>query len=393
MVALRLSHEADYLKRSVIRDLLSVTSKPGIISLAGGLPASECLPIEQYTECLNTVLKRDGSRILQYNPQHYPLRIWIADYMQKRGVSCSPEEIFITNGAQQGLSILSRLLMDAGDKAVIEQITFTGIQQITAGRGAQVLTVPTDLQTGVDVDALEIAFKQQPRLAIIIPDFHNPLGVSLSAEKRRQIADLSARYSVPVIEDDPYSALRFEGEGLPAIKAYDDADSIFYLGSFSKILAPAIRLGWIVAPLELMPRITVFRESIDLESSILTQAAVYEFLSKGWLDEHLESFNAANRIRRDALIEALQTHFGGMVNWTTPQGGLFMWVALPENIDTWALFDEAIAKQVAYVPGGAFALEGGYRNTMRLNFSNARPEQIQEAISRLAEVIQISHPV
>ncbi|MBZ0284178.1 MAG: PLP-dependent aminotransferase family protein [Anaerolineae bacterium] len=388
MVTLHLSHESANLKRSVIRDLLSVASAPDIISLAGGLPASEYLPIEQYQECLDTVLKREGSRILQYSPQYAPLRAWIAEYMVKRGVTCTPSEVIITNGAQQGLAILSRLLLDPGDPAVIEQITFTGIQQVTVGRGAAVITVPTDLETGVDLDALEKAFQRQPRLAILIPDFHNPLGVSLSLEKRQRIAELSARYEVPVIEDDPYSALRFEGTPLPPIKCYDEEGTIFYLGSFSKMLAPAVRLGWIVAPTDLIPRITALRESFDLESSILTQTAVYEFLAHGWMDEHLRTFNAANLVRRNALINALQQHFGGEVRWTEPEGGLFMWVTFPETVNTWEVFDQAVKQKVVYVPGGAFAVEGGYTNTMRLNFSNARPEIIQEAISRLATVIQ-----
>ncbi len=240
-----LSTEVSYLKRSVMRDLLSLATAPENISLAGGLPASEFLPLAEYQDCLNAVLTRDGCRAMQYSPQYAPLRAWIADYMRGRGVACDERQIFITNGAQQGLTILSRLLLDPGQPAVIESATFTGIQQVTAGRGADVRAVPTDLQTGVDVDALEAAFRQppKPRLAVIIPDFHNPLGVSLSRDKRAQIAELAARYGVPVIEDDPYSALRFAGEPLPPIKAYDEAGYVFYLGSFSKMLAPSVRLG------------------------------------------------------------------------------------------------------------------------------------------------------
>lgn len=391
MVALTLSHEVTHLKRSIMRDLLSMAVVPDLISLAGGLPASEYLPIQQYQDCLNTVLLREGSRLMQYGSPSVSLRQWIACYMQKRGVYCQPEEVFITNGAQQGLAILSRLLLDPGSPAVIEQITFTGIQQVTAGRGARVTTVPTDLKTGIDVDALEAAFRRRPRLAIVIPDFHNPLGVSLSLEKRERIAYLSAEYRVPVIEDDPYSALRFEGESLPAIKAYDQAGTVFYLGSFSKMLAPAVRLGWIVAPAELASRITVLRESFDLESSIFTQAAVYEFLSRGWLDEHLMTLNAANHARRDALNAALTYYLGNTATWTCPVGGLFVWLTLPDEIDTWAMFEAAVANKVAYVPGGAFALEGGFQNTMRLNFSNTRPELIREAVARLAEVIYACH--
>ncbi len=389
-----LSTEASYLKRSVMRDLLSLATSPDILSLAGGLPASEYLPLKQYQACLNQVLNR-GSRCMQYSPQYAPLREWIAAYMRSRGVDCDVRNIFITNGAQQGLTILSRLLLDPGQPVVIEAATFTGIQQVTAGRGADVRTVPTNLETGVDLDSLEAAFKRnpRPRFAVIIPDFHNPLGVSLSAEKRHVIADLASKYGVPIIEDDPYSALRFEGDKLPPIKAYDEAGYVFYLGSFSKMLAPSVRLGWIVAPDELIPKITVFRESIDLESSILTQQAVYEFVSQGFLDDHLICFNAVNQQRRDALLSALEEHLGGIATWTHPQGGLFVWVTLPEGMDTWAMFEKAIEKKVIYIPGAAFTIDATCRNAMRLNFSNLRPDLIDEAVSRLADVIHMQQAV
>src|SRR5258708_24963646 len=332
---------------------------------------------------------------MQYSPPFLPLREWIAADMTRRGLRCQPEQVFITNGAQQGIGILSRLLLDPGMPAVIEQVTFTGIQQVTAGRGAEVRTVPTDLNTGVDMDALEAAFAQtpRPRLAIIIPDFHNPLGVSLTAAKRQKIAELAARYSVPVIEDDPYSSLRFNGETLPPINAYDEAGMTFYVGSFSKIIAPGLRLGWIVAPLELIPQITVLRESLDLESSILTQKAVYEFLWQGYLDGHIETFNRANQERMETMVDALDEHLGEIATWTRPDGGLFMWVTLPEYIDTWQMFPRALEQKDAYVPGTAFAVEGGYRNTMRLNFSNTSPAKIREGIAQLADVIHQYEPV
>jgi DNA-binding transcriptional MocR family regulator len=387
---LMLSAETATLKRSVMRDLLKLAVAPDIISLAGGLPAGEFLPVEQLRICLDAVLRRDGLRALQYSPMHEPLRHWITGYMRSRGVACEPEQVFITNGAQQGLTILSRLLLDPGQPAVIEAVTFTGIQQVTAGRGAVVYTVPTDLRHGVDVDALEEAMRRQtrPRLAVVIPDFHNPLGVSLPAEKRARIAELAARYRVPVIEDDPYSALRFAGQPLLPVKAYDEAGMIFYLGSFSKVLAPASRLGWIVAPAHLLPRITVLRESIDLESSTMMQRAVSRFLEQGWLEPHLARFNAANRVRRDAMLASLEQHLGGFAVWTEPEGGLFVWVTLPEAVDAGDQLPAAIERQVAYVPGAAFAMDGGFRNTLRLNFSNVRPELIPTAIERLAGVVR-----
>ncbi|MDX2162653.1 MAG: PLP-dependent aminotransferase family protein [bacterium] len=382
-----LSSEVHYLKRSVMRDLLALATEPGILSLAGGLPCSDALPLESYAHCLNTVIARDGARSMQYSPPSRPLQTWIAGYMQRRGVDCTPEQIFLTNGAQQGLAILSRLLLDPGQPAVIEAATFTGIQQITAGRGAQVHTIPTDLETGADVEALESIFRaHRPRFAVIIPDFHNPLGVSLSLEKRQQIAALAAAYEIPIIEDDPYAALRFEGDALPPIKAFDRDGYVFYVGSFSKMLAPSVRLGWIVAPAPLIPKITVLRESLDLESSILTQSAVYEFLSQAMLEPHLARLNAVNHERRDALLTALATHFGGFAQWTIPQGGLFVWVTFPETVDTWAAFQHAVDQGVLYIPGAAFAVDGGYRHAMRLNFSSAAPHDLHTAVERLAGV-------
>ncbi|MBK8026100.1 MAG: PLP-dependent aminotransferase family protein [Chloroflexi bacterium] len=338
------------------------------------------------------MLTRDGGRALQYSPPYAPLRGWIAGMMRQRGVECTADEVFITNGNQQGLTILSRLLLDPGALAVVEEATFTGIQQVTSGRGAEVIGIPVDLATGVDVEALEAAFSRtpRPRLAILIPDFHNPLGVSLTVEKRQRIADLAAHYQVPVIEDDPYSMLRFSGTPLPPIKAFDQLDQVFYLGSFSKILAPTLRLGWMIAPRALLPRITAIRESIDLESSTLIQRAVHEFLSRGLLEPHLTHLNQVHCERRNALLEALQEEFGESATWTRPEGGLFVWATLAGDIDTWALFETAAAvEKVIYIPGAAFSVTGGHRSAMRLNFSALPAEALRDAVQRLARVM---HP-
>lgn len=384
------SREVAHLKRSVMRDLLALAVDPGIISLAGGLPTGELLPIEEFQECLHAVLERDGSAALQYSPMFRPLQAWICDYMTSRGVTCEADQIFITNGAQQGQSILSRLFLNPGDVAVTEEITFTGIQQVTSGRDMNMRTVPTDLSTGVDTAALEQAFAKPPNpgMAILIPDFHNPLGVSMSLEKRRAIAALSAQYDVPVVEDDPYSPLRFTGEPLPPIKAFDECDSIFYLGSFSKMLAPAVRLGWIVVPRTIVPKVTVLRESFDLETSTLIQRTVAEFLRRGLLAPHLEELASVNRERCQCMLAMLEKELGDLASWTEPEGGLFVWVTLPEEIDTMDLFRKALDEKVIYIPGGAFAVNGGHANTMRLNFSNVTPSAIEEGISRLAAVIR-----
>jgi 2-aminoadipate transaminase len=388
-----LSHGSSSLKRSVMRDLLALTARPDMISFAGGLPADALLPRDQLQECIDTVFTRDGSRALQYGPPYAPLKEQIALYMQGRGVACSADEVFITNGSQQGLEIVSRLLFDSNATAVVEDYTFTGILQATRGHDADLIAVATHPQAGVELDALENAFAAHPttRAAILIPDFHNPLGTSIPAANRPRIAELAACYQIPIIEDDPYSALRFEGEVVPPIKAYDESDVVIYLGSFSKMLAPALRLGWMVAPRELLPKLTVIRESIDLESSQLIQRAVAEFLARGYLAPHLAQLNAANRVRRDAMVEALARELGGIAQWNAPEGGLFLWLTLPEGADTNAIFHEALAQNVAFVPGHAFsAADCPSSNSLRLNFSNATVEEIDEGISRLAGVIKPS---
>jgi len=348
------------------------------------------LPLDRFRDCLETVLRRDGPRVLQYSPPFAPLRDWLAAHMRSRGVECTAENIFITNGAQQGLEILARLFLNPGDVAAIEEVTFTGIRQVVDGQGAAALTIPTDLDTGVDVDALEATLRgsPRPRLAILITDFHNPLSVSLSLDKRERVAALAAEYEVPIVEDDPYSALRYAGAALPPIKAFDSAEAIIYVSSFSKMLAPAVRLGWIVAPTALIPKITVLRETVDLESSGLMQRAVFEFLSRGYLEPHLASLNATNRDRQAVMLAALEQHLGDVAHWTVPEGGLFVWVTLPEGVDTWAMFEPAVARQVAYIPGAAFAVNGGHKNTLRLNYSNVKPDRIAEGIQRLAAVIR-----
>jgi 2-aminoadipate transaminase len=265
---------------------------------------------------------------------------------------------------------------------------------VTKGRGAEVRAVPTDPIGGVDIGALEVAMKRkpQPRMVVLIPAFHNPLSATLTPDQRRRIAALAAETGVPVIEDDPYSPLQFDGEMHPPIKAYDEAGFVFYVGSFSKVLAPGVRLGWIVAPTDLLPEITTMRESLDLETSTLTQRAVALFLERGELEPHLEKLRHIHRQRRDALLAALDENLAGEAEWTEPEGGLFVWLTLRKGIDTWELFEQSIARRVAYIPGAAFAVEGGAENTMRLSFSNVTPAKIETGIARLAQVIREAGP-
>lgn len=383
-----LSQEAGLLERSVMRDLLRYASAPGVISLAGGLPDTALLPTEQLAACFATVLAREGGAALQYRPMYEPLRAWIANHMSNRGVNCTPEQIFITSGNQQGLTILSRLFLSAGDTAITEAFTFTGVQQVTKGRGAQVIGVPVE-QDGVSLAALEDALAHNPRLIVLIPAYQNPLGVTISPQKRREVARLIANSRVPLVEDDPYSLLAFNGDAPAPIKAYDHAHQMFYLGSFSKILAPGLRLGWLVAPSALSQKIITLRESIDLESSALTQRVVHEFLAQDMLQDHLATLNAANAERCAALCSALDAEFSAHATWTRPTGGLFVWLTLNDtSIDTTARLHDAIAQHgVAYVPGTPFSVTGPAPNTLRLNFSASTPAQLREGVFRLRRAL------
>lgn len=394
--SLALSRCAGALKRSVMRDLLAQVARPGILNFAGGLPADENLPRAQLQTCFDAVLTRDGARALQYGAPYAPLREWIAAHMRTRGVTCQAQDIFITNGNQQGLELVARLLLDEGDAVAVEEFTFTGILQAAQGRGAALEPVPVDRCSGIEVDALEEILFDVPnvRLIAVIPDFHNPLGVSARASKRIALAQLAARFGVPIVEDAPYSPLRFHGEPIAAVKTYDETDSVFYLGSFSKMISPALRLGWMVAPRPLLSRLTVLREALDLESSQLIQRVVAEFFARGYLEPHLEQLNRAHRARCGRMLGALERHFDGIGHWTIPDGGLFIWLTLPAVMDTQDLLRDALERGLAFVPGSAFAAQsecdrsqrGG--NSMRLNFSNAPSDQIEHGIEQLAALVR-----
>jgi 2-aminoadipate transaminase len=388
--AFPLSDVAKRIKRSVMRDLIALANQPEIISFAGGLPAADHLPLAEVQTCLEAVLARDGTRALQYGPAYLPLREWIAGYMRGRGVRCTVENVFITNGAQQALEIVGRLLLDPGQAAVVEALTFTGISQVMDAHGARLRAAAFDPETGVDPDDFEAALTRggPARVGVVIPDFHNPAGASLTLEKRQRLAAAAARTGVPLVEDDCYSPLRYSGDRLPPIKAFDEAGQVLYVSSFSKIIAPAMRLGWIVAPAPLVAKLTVLRESIDLESSQLLQRTVTEFVTRGCLEPHLAALNAANHERRDALLAALDRELDGQAEWVAPAGGLFVWVALPAEIDTAALLPRAFAHKVAFIPGVNFSAEGRYTNCLRLNYSNNLPERIHLGVRRLAEALR-----
>jgi 2-aminoadipate transaminase len=386
---IQLADWAQTMQRSVLRQMIAVVSQPGILSFAGGLPDPALFPRAEYAQALAEVLAED-ELALQYRPPLPALQGAIVKLMAQRGVSCSEEQIFITTGAQQGLDVLSRLLLDPGGEVILEEVVYTGAQQAVSPARPHILTVPTDLESGVDVAAVtaHLAAGARPAFIYVVPDAHNPLGVSVSPAKREALVRLARRYGVPIVEDDPYGFLYYDEAPIPPLRALDD-EWVFYLGSFSKIMAPALRLGWMVAPQALLPKLTVVKEAGDLESSALTQRAVARYLAAGHLPGHLARLRQTYGRRRAAMLAALARHFPAAARWTEPRGGMFIWVELPPAVDTADLLETAIAQeQVAFIPGFAFAVPGhDVHNCLRLNFSNCTVEEIEDGVARLGRVI------
>jgi 2-aminoadipate transaminase len=385
---------------SVIRELLKLTEKPDIISFAGGLPAPEVFPIEQVEAATRLVLERHGRAALQYSTTegYLPLRELLVRHMSRYGVRVTPENLLVTSGSQQGLDLIGKVFLNPGDHVATEEPTFLGALQAWNAYQAQYLPVPID-DDGIRIDRLEEALRAGPKILYVLPNFQNPGGVTLSLERRHAVIDLACRYGVPVVEDDPYGQLRYEGEHLPALVKID-ADlhrcargerafhgGVLYLGTLSKTLAPGLRIGWVVAPEEVIGKLVQMKQGADLHTSTFTQMVAYEVARGGFLDSHVRRIRKVYGERRDTMLRALEKHFPRSVSWTRPQGGLFLWVTLPAGIDASILLEEAIRENVAFVPGASFFPRGGGEGTFRLNFSFCTPERIEEGIRRLGRVL------
>ncbi len=374
--------------RSRLRELALLPPRPGFVSLAGGLPAPELLPRAAYARALTDVLADDPAA-LQYRPPYEPLRERIVELMRERGVDCDPRQVLLTSGAQQALSLAARSLLAPGAEVLTEEHVYAGLRQTLGPYRPSILTVRTDRDTGMDVDGVRavLAGGARPAFIYAMADTHNPCGVRLGREQRRGLVALARRFGVPVVEDDTYGLLRYDGEWLPALRALDP-EWVVYAGSFSKILAPALRLGWLVLPPRLAAGAAVLKEAADLECSALTQRAVARLLRRGFAG-HLDRVRAAYRRRRDVLLAALGDHFPEGARWTRPPGGFFVWVELPRGLDADRVCEEALTEaHVAVVPGSAFAAAGGApANRLRLSFSSAAPDDIRAAVARLGKLL------
>lgn len=397
----RFAQRTQRMTSSVIRELLKLTEKPDVISFAGGLPAPEVFPIAEVERATEKVLREQGKTALQYAPTegYLPLRELLVRHMARYGIRVKPANVMITSGSQQGLDLIGKLFVNPGDRVLTESPTYLGALQAWAAYQAEYLAVPID-DEGLDVERLEAQLRGGPKFLYILPNFQNPAGVTLGLERRRRLVELANHYGAPVVEDDPYGQLRYEGEHLPSLVQIDaelhgcargEGDftgDVLYLSTLSKTLAPGLRVAWVVAPESVISRLVQMKQGADLHSSTFCQMVAYEVARDGFLDRHVRTIREVYGERRNAMLAALERHFPPGVRWTKPRGGLFLWVTLPEGFDSTALLKEALERErVAFVPGSSFFPRGGGERTCRLNFSYATPDVIEEGIRRLARVI------
>lgn len=389
-MAFKFAKRMDNIKASEIREILKLTAQPEIISFAGGLPAVESFPMEAIEAASDKVLKKHTTAALQYSSTDgfLPLREHIVKRMEKVGVKCSPADILVTSGSQQGLEFTAKLFINPGDKIVCESPTYLGALNAFKGYQPEIIECPTD-KDGMIIEELDKILAQGGvKFIYAIADFQNPTGNTWSMERRKGLVEMANKHDVVILEDNPYGELRYEGTLMPSIKSLDTQDRVIFLGTFSKILCPGFRLGWIMAGPEILEKFNFIKQGSDLQSCTTTQMQAAQFLDDNDLDEHIQKIIDLYRKRRDVMIDALEKYLPKEVSYTHPEGGLFLWLTFPKGVDSKELAKVAIEKKVAFVPGGAFFPAPGNDNFARLNYSSSDEEKIVEGVKRLAEAIK-----
>ncbi len=382
----RFAERAEQLQSSFIREILKITQRPEIISFAGGLPSPATFPVAEMKEAFDKVLTNSGKVALQYGPTDGfpPLREWIANSLSNDGVKILPEQVLMTSGSQQALDLLGKVLIDEGSRVLVETPSYLGALQAFSVYRPEFVSVETDDHGLVPHSVVPVA--EGARLLYALPNFQNPTGRSLSVERRVELVETCARLGLPLIEDDPYGALSYKGEPSPKMLTMNP-DGVIYMGSFSKVLTPGIRLGYVVAPLPLVRRLELAKQAADLHTAQLTQMVVHEVIKDGFLERHIPTIRTLYGKQCQAMLDAMDACFPAGVSWTRPEGGMFIWVTLPAHIDAMALLDEAIANKVAFVPGAPFYANSPETNTLRLSFVTVSPEKIREGIAILGKLI------
>lgn len=377
----RFSNAANRMRPSSIRSVF-YRMKPGSISFAGGMPAYSTFPVEHIKAMTSTMLDKYGPESMQYagTEGFQPLREWVASQM----AHAKAENVQIISGSQQAISLMGNVFINPGDKIAISAPTYTAALSSFAPFGPEFIDIECD-DDGMLPESVEAALAQSPKFIYCIPNFMNPTGVDMSLERRHAVVELAAKYDVPILEDDPYGELRFAGEPKP--KLYELApDRVIYGGTFSKILAPGFRVGWLVAPLEARERLTLAKQVTDLQVSTYTQRLLYEAVQDGFIDSQIERVRSYYYQQRNLMIEAIDQYFPEEVTYTAPAGGMFVWCQLPEYLDAAEVLEDALDALVAYVPGAPFYPNDGGHNTLRMSFSLATPDEIDEGLQRLGKV-------
>lgn len=387
----RLARRMSELTASEIREILKVTARPEVISFAGGLPAPELFPGADLAEEAKRLLEEEGPRALQYSTtEGYPaLRKWIAERMNSAwGTRLATDEVLITSGSQQGLDLTAKLFLDEGDVVFTESPTYLAALGSFKVCLPRFVEIPTD-DEGMLLDVLEARLQEErPKLIYVVPNAQNPSGRTWTRERRQRFMEIVTRYEVPVVEDNAYFEVLFEDQDLPSLKHFDTKNLVICLGSFSKVLCPGLRVGWVAACPEILGGYVILKQSTDLHTSSFSQMLISRYLQTCDFEGRLARIRDTYRHRRDAMLAALEEEMPQGVTWTRPAGGMFLWLTLPEGIDGHQLLARCLERNVAFVPGAAFFALGGHRNTARLNYSNMPPERIREGVRRFAQTIR-----
>ena len=391
-MAVKYAKRMDLFKKSELGEILKLIEEPDIISFAGGLPASELFPVEEMKKVSVKVLDENGEEALQYSGSqgYLPLRNHIAKRMNEKGkTNVKAEDILVTSGSQQALDFAGNVFLDEGDIVLCESPSYLGALNAFKGYKPRIMEVPTDKE-GMITEGLEKILKENDRVKFIyvIPDFQNPTGVTWSLDRRKKFMEVVNKYEIPVIEDNPYGVLRYEGEFLPALKSFDTKGLVIYLGTFSKIFCPGYRLGWTCASKDILQKFITCKENSDLQTSTIGQRELSKYIDDYDLDEHVEKIKSTYKKRRDLMLDCMEKEFPEGVSFTHPHGGLFTWVKLPEKLNAQDLMKKCVENKVAYVPGGFFFPEGNKENYFRLNYSSSKEEKIVEGIKRLGDVLK-----
>ena len=381
------SERAKGMQASFIREILKVTQQPEITSFAGGLPSPATFPVEIMKAAFDKVLSTNGKVALQYGPTdgYMPLRQWIADSLSQNGAKISPEQVLMVSGSQQALDLLGKVLIDEGSRVLVETPSYLGALQAFSVYRPEFHSVPSD-EHGLIPSSLD-SIAEGARLLYALPNFQNPTGRSLSVERRQQLVETCARLNLPLIEDDPYGALSYTGQPSPKMIAMNP-EGVIYMGSFSKVLTPGIRLGYVVAPLPMVRRLELAKQAADLHTAQLTQMVVHEVVKDGFLDKHIPTIRELYGNQCKAMLDAMDQHFPKEATWTKPDGGMFIWVELPKHINAMELLDEAIKNKIAFVPGAPFYANEPATNTLRLSFVTVAPDRIRAGIEVLGKLIK-----